>query len=495
MTEIRKDLLPLIVWPKYFYDKQKQFITSKTWQTWFVGGNGSGKSLILYWTLVAYMMGVHPSQNLNLEKPFPGPPLKIKVLVPSFEYVEEQVLETLFDVRRVSQADLELSALLPKGLIKKGYTKDHRAIDIKNGSSLKFATSEQGWRLMSGYELDILGCDEEPQERVFDENVRGLRNAKGGGKIVAGLTPPYLEGQGPTWTKEKIVDAAVTNPDINVISACMADNPAIDAKFIKRFTAGKSKEQIDVQLYGKYPSWGLRVHSSWQDSLWNPETGHGNLLPIDMDMPENWDADWVMAFDWHESKPCAGVWAFMDHDGNIIFYDELDKEVAAGKTIGELCEIFKQIEGQPHDRRKFRRWQDPSAKSKYHAMVREFNAWDEFRRNGIITTEGRNRDPSVGINIVNDYLKGNMKDHPRMFVRENCKYTRQYMNNHFWQRAADGTGKPDPKWSDYPICIRYILQEVGWKRKDAGRNKSWPLTSYGNVKDKRYVVNVGDFFS
>ena len=48
---------------------------------------------------------------------------------------------------------------------------------------------------MRGGEQDILLLDEEGDERVYDECVRGLRNAKGGGKIIAGLTPPYQAGR------------------------------------------------------------------------------------------------------------------------------------------------------------------------------------------------------------------------------------------------------------------------------------------------------------
>ena len=69
--------------------------------------------------------------------------------------------------------------------------------------------------------------DEESGERVWDENKRGLRNAKNGGKILGALTPPYEEGKGPTWTKDKIIDAELEDLDIEVFKACMADNPAI----------------------------------------------------------------------------------------------------------------------------------------------------------------------------------------------------------------------------------------------------------------------------
>jgi len=354
-------------------------------------------------------------------------------------------------------------------------------------------TDEQGWQAHRGKQFDLLVIDEECSERVYDENIRGLRNAKGGGRVIAGLTPPYEAGKGPTWTKERILDKSVDNPNIEVIHACMADNPAITPEFIKVFSEGKTQEMIDVQIYGKYPSWGDLVHKGYQDFLWDSVKCEGNLLPNDHPMPENWDVDWVMAFDWHPSKACAAVFGFIDQDGNIIFFDELDKDVAKDKEIDELAAIFRAIEGFPHEKRRFKRWQDPSAKSKYQAVQRGFNAWDAFRKAGIITSAGKNRDPNVGIDMVNEYIRGNKKDHPRMLVYERCKHLRHYLVNHYWKRAGDGIAKPDPKWSDYPICVRYIIQEIGLHRKNKGRRTNWPLQSFKKQETGRKTIDLGRY--
>jgi len=479
------DWLPIIAWPNYFYDKQAKFTMSDAWQRWFIAANGTGKSLQVYWNPLAYMLGVHPKQ-----KQLGKPPIRVRTIVPSFDNVEDVALQKLLSPQTITPQGIELGPMLPKSMIKKGFSKDHRQITLKNGSFMGWVTSEQGWLAMRGAEYDILVVDEESDERVFDECKRGLRNAKGGGKIIGGLTPPFEEGKGPTWTKEKIVDASIDDPDIEVFNACMADNPAITKEFIKRFSKGKSLEQIQVQIYGQYPSWGKTVHP-FQDRMWNEEECDGHLLPIDTEMPNNRDVDWVMAFDWHQSKPCAAVWGYIDRDKNVIIFDELDTVIAEDKSISDLAELFKKIEGAPFDRRRWRRRQDPSARHKYKGIHKDFNAWDEFRRHGIITGEGKNRQPEIGISIVNDYLRGNTKDHPRLFIRENCVRTRQYMNNHYWKRSRDNPmGKPDPKWSDYPICIRYLLQDLG---KTEREGKKWPLVSY-QTEEKKNVVNLERFF-
>jgi hypothetical protein len=271
----------------------------------------------------------------------------------------------------------------------------------------------------------------------------------------------------------------------------MADNPAITDEFIKRFSKGKTKQQIDVQVYGKYPTWGDLVHPDFQDRVWDAARIDGHLLRNDTPMPNNHDVEWVMAFDWHPSKPCAAVWGYIDRNGDITIFDELDKDLAQGKDIDDLSEIFASIEGAPFAKRRFRRWQDPSAKSTYNAVHRGFNAWDAFRKAGIVTSAGKNRDPNIGIAMVNEYFRGNGSDHPRIYVYERCKYLRRYLGNHYWVRGADGRGKPDPKWSDYPICLRYIVQEIGIKKTYKWKDRrKYPLQSFMQPKSDRHIIDV-----
>ncbi len=229
------------------------------------------------------------------------------------------------------------------------------------------------------------------------------------------------------------------------------------------------------------------VHPDFQDRIYDSEKIDGHLLPNDTEMPEAYDVDWVMAFDWHPSKPCAAVFGWVDNNKNLVIFDELDKEWAEGREISELAVGFENIEGGALNKRRFRRWQDPSSKHKYDG----FNAWDAFRKNGILTNSGKNRDPEVGISIMNNYFRGNCVDHPRIFIFERCKYTRQYLGNHYWKRGEDGKGKPDPKWSDYPICIRYIVQDIGWKHQKKNRRTKWPKYSFQKPVPDRQVIQLG----
>ncbi len=55
----------------------------------------------------------------------------------------------------------EVLSILPHSMIEKGYSKEHRSVDLKNGSQILFVTNEQGWQAMRGKQFDIFAPDEE----------------------------------------------------------------------------------------------------------------------------------------------------------------------------------------------------------------------------------------------------------------------------------------------------------------------------------------------
>ena len=94
--DLPKDFLPLLTWPKFLYRQQREFLKSNAWQTWFIGGNGTGKTLIVYLADCLYLLGMHPYQSR-----IGTAPIKIKCLVPSFDNVEDVALEKLLEPQRI----------------------------------------------------------------------------------------------------------------------------------------------------------------------------------------------------------------------------------------------------------------------------------------------------------------------------------------------------------------------------------------------------------
>ena len=508
MSEIYKDWLPLFEWHKRHYPKQVDFVKAldKYWEVVFCAGNGCGKTAILYWSLITLALGIHPHQ-------IAPPPLRIKILVNDFEHGLEQIFkDTCMASQELSDGTI-LGPMLPESAVKSLWSRDDRSILFNNGSAFFFQTSEQKKKLHSGTNFDILACDEEQPYQIYDESKRGLRTAKGGGKILHSFTPPFDQEDkqvGPSWTKFELIDKFEKgeNPDLYVVRAAMYENPAITQEYIDKFIRGKTEEQIKIQVYGEYPTWGKPVHPGFEDFLWDASKRTGNLLPESFEI--NWndlDLMFEMAVDWHSSKAAAIVWSFEylagPNKGDVVIFDELSPESGKGLTITQVSDAIREVEGWRNIR--IKRWADPKMKDKNNALVTGFNAWDEFRHCGIRFTEGKNRDPGVGISTVNDYLTGKTKknlQHPRLFIRENCRTLRHNLKNHYWQRGNNGIGSPDPKFSDYCVSMRYIVQEKARKtKKPSDEVKKWPITSYGdnfnykrqprldNSKFFRYIEN------
>ena len=494
---IPRDFLPLLEeWPPEFYKQQLQFVAAvgKYKEIVFIAGNGSGKSRIFYWALASFLCGAHPLQEAIGE-----PPLRFKVLIVDFEHGMQKVArETLFEPTWLSHKKKEIGPMFPASMVEKLWTKEDKTLYLKNGSRVEFMTSGQPRKQHSGTNFDALFCDEEPEEDAYDESKRGLRTAKGGGRIFWAFTPPFEASKGPSWSKYKIFDPWREGllQNTMVIRATIFDNPAVSREYIDWFSQGKTEEQLRVQLYGDYPTWGRLIFPKYDDTEWNPETCTGNLLPTSWEIPWD-DEDGLIEFaiDWHPSKPAAALWTYEyrsgPSQGDVVVFDELSPQVTADKTILELSEAIKRVEGEPFQRPKIYRYGDPKMRDKSNALITGFNAWEAFRHAGIFLREAYNRQPEVGISVMNDFISGNKKNHPRLFVRENCVNLRRSLRNHFWTSE----GKPDPKWSDYPICLRYILQRKARRLKKGmmrtNRRQKWPYVSYGN--DPRFGPYTGAY--
>ena len=493
--DIPKCWVPLIEWQSLHYPKQNLFIDSLKdyWEVLFVAGNGTGKSHTLYWSLIMLALGIHPHQ------PAP-PPLAIKVLLHDFEHgygkiFTETCLWEQFLTDEGGQVTRTIGPMLSEDpfMVTRWPSRDDKSILFYNKSLLFFQTSEQKKRQHSGTNFDILACDEEPTKSVYDESKRGLRNAKGGGRILHAFTPPFEEetkNKGPSWTKFDLVDPAESgeDTDIKVVRAAMSENPAITQDFIRKFSKGKTEEQIRIQVYGDYPQWGDMIFPEFSDNYWDADTKVGHILPYDFEV--DFDDPSMMvecAVDWHGSKPPAVVWTAEylsgPTKGDVVVFDEISPLEGKGFTISETSHAIREHEGW--SQRKIARWGDPKMQDKNNALVSGFSPWEEFRHCGIRLRPAWNREPYVGYSIVRDFLRGKGKlnpSHPRLYIKENCKSLIFNMKNHYNVPKGDGLAVPDPKFSDYCVNIKYILQNKSRKIKKnmdkSGAYSKMPLQSF-----------------
>jgi hypothetical protein len=496
-SSVPEAYLPLYQWHNdYHYDKQKLFVDAVRdyWEIVFLAGNGTGKSHILYWSLITLALGLHPRQIAE-------PPLKIKVMLHDFEHGYDKIFTETCLYEQYMHDGRVLKPMLTEGpyMVTSWPSRDNKTLKFFNGSEFFFQTSGQKKRQHSGTNFDILACDEEAEKPKYDESKRGLRTAKGGGRIFHAYTPPFDEEdkqRGPSWTKFDLIDPFEKgeDPDTMVVRSSMSENPAVTSDYIRKFSKGKTEEQIRIQVYGDYPTWGEMIHPEFQDEMWNPDLRVGHLLPDDIEIPWNDpDVKFEMSVDWHPSKPPAILWSFEylagPNKGDVIFFDEISPLEGKGMTISATSKAIREHEGWKN--LKIKRWGDPKAKDKNNALISGFCVWDEFRHCGIRLVEANNRNPEVGIAVVNDFFRGkgkNNPDHPRVFIRENCRTLRHNLKNHYWKKREDGTGNPDPKFSDYCVNVRYHLAPKSRriKKNMDRREDKWPMTAYGN-----YILGQG----
>jgi len=278
----------------------------------------------------------------------------------------------------------------------------------------------------------------------------------------------------------------------------MKDNPAITDDFIRRFSKGKTEQQIRIQVYGDYPTWGKIILSSFDPTLWNPKAKTGNLLPYDFEVPwYDHDVLFEMAVDWHGSKPPAVIWSFEylhgPNKGDVVVFDEIAVTEGQNYTILDTAMAIREHEG--HRTLKIRRFCDPKMADKNNALITGFTPKKEFQNCGIRFTDGWNREPYTGYSIIEDYLRGKGKqnlEHPRLFILETCKSLIYNMQNHYNVVKDDSTSRPDTQFSDYCVNLKYIMQNKSRKRKKnlsnaIVRNRTMPLTSYTDADFQPYM--------
>jgi hypothetical protein len=475
--DIPKCWVPLFEWQALHYSKQNAYIDA----------------LADYWTVVLLA----------------PPPLAIKVLMHDFEHGYGKIFtETCLWDQYLMGEDGQVSRTIKPMLVEdplmvtRWPSRDDKSILFYNKSLIFFQTSEQKKRQHSGTNFDILACDEEPAKAIYDESVRGLRNAKGGGKILHAFTPPFGEetkNKGPSWTKFDLIDPAEKgeDPDVKVIRAAMSENPAITDEFIRKFSKGKTEEQIRIQVYGDYPQWGDMIFPEFSDEMWDAHTKTGYLLPYDFEIDLE-DPEFLIecALDWHGSKAPAVIWTAEylagPSKGDVVVFDEISPLEGDGFTISETCQAIREHEGWV--KAKIVRWGDPKMQDKNNAIISGFSPWEEFRHCGIRLKPAWNREPYVGYSIVRDFLRGKGKlnpTHPRVFIKENCKTLIFNMKNHYNVPKVDGLAVPDPRFSDYCVNLKYILQNKSRKVKKnmdkSGRCAKLPIQSFAtDYVDQKY---------
>lgn len=206
-------------------------------------------------------------------------------------------------------------------------------------------------------------------------------------------------------------------------------------------------------------SWKKEYEIDWfarSGQLVYPQFSRGIHLMDPFKIPTDWIR--YCAVDPGLRNPTAALWAAVDEEGNVYFYDE---HYVAEKEVQWHANIFKQKE---KNTRIFRRLIDPSAANRSPSNKKSII--DEYKKHGIFCIPANNN-VEAGINRVIEYLKVDPDTQkPRVFFFKTLQNTINEITNYRWEEIdphrvilSNPPERPVKKNDHLMDCLRYILMD------------------------------------
>jgi len=272
------------------YDKQAQFLSSKSLFTGFVGGRGSGKSEIGAW------------RTLCRTQALPGKTHGI--FAPSYKMLNRSTLKSFYSVAR------------PYIL---GGNKQEGIIYMKNGAnvlccSLDDPESGRGTNLSTAWfdEASLIVKD------AYDIVIACLREGGVQGELYATFTP---KGRGH-WT----FDTFGSNEHAKLIIARTSENPFLPANFAEvlrsQYTSRFAAQELDAEF--------LDMEGALCSAEWFPTV---EVAPANLECARGWD---LAATAKKTADYTAGVKMGRDADGRFYVTGLVHGQIAAGSILSTL---------------------------------------------------------------------------------------------------------------------------------------------------------------
>ena len=259
--------------------KRCRCITVEHHNHYFVLANGivtsnSGKSVSGVCEGVWYSTGTHPYKDIPV-------PNYGRVVCTDFTNGIEKVIIP------------EYKKWMPKHMLKgesweKAFHSASRTLSLVNGSTIEFMSNDQDVEKFAGASRHWTHFDEEPRSAIFKECRMRLIDAKGDLWIT--MTPD----KGMSWVYSELYERAGEDPDIEVFTYGIYDNPYIDNDEIDMIKRGLSEGQIDAKIYGKFVQLSGLIYREY-----NPDVHNLRRFTI----PSNWPK--VCSIDPHPRNPTA----------------------------------------------------------------------------------------------------------------------------------------------------------------------------------------------
>lgn len=426
--------------------KHEEMHKSEAHITALFGGNSSGKTVWLVVQALRAALNQDPYREWQV-------PNHGRLVTPDFEHgVEEDFMPI---IREFCPRNKNGRLLMTTGKNSRGHISKLR---FYNGSQIEFTSHKQDFMSQEGVKRDWIGFNEPPPQNIFNASKSRLmkkdRSINKRGYIWMAMT---LLSE--PWIIEDIYEQQhAKNSGIKCEILSVYDRGDLTREqqdvIVHEMSIGLTSEEKRVRIFGDFINFGGRVYSVYRD------TDPWVVKPFRI--PKDWQI--IESIDPHDGKPTAVVWIAVDphNDRLYIIKDMYDHTL---RTVSQIAEGIqaKRREEWGDGRLCFNYAGengsytiiDPSAD--YERRLVGINYRDEFARCGIRTRKIRKPDVAASIKKMEDLLRLDEDDKPRLMVFETCSRVR-YEFMHYIRDPEDGSIRKTN--DDCMDDIRYTICSV-----------------------------------
>lgn len=279
------------------HKKQLAFHQSQKRKRIFFGGNGAGKTFAGAAELYYFVSGKHPYRK---DIQIPCDAWVISVDFPTSKGVAERKVKELFPIDE----------------IKKWHEGD-RILELKNGSTVGFKSSDSGRTKFQGTRKRLLWFDEESPEDIYDECL-ARQHANQPLDVIFTMTPLL----GMSFMYERLFEPWKNGEpevdDVDVVVSSVYDNEYSSADVIKNLERSfKGTPDERSRLFGEFTSKSGLLYPLWNRKI--------HLIPRDdRYLKENWTI--IRSIDPHSSMSIYCLWLAVSPTGEKILVKEYESK-------------------------------------------------------------------------------------------------------------------------------------------------------------------------
>lgn len=414
--------------------KQAEFLrqllnTDKSKNIAYIGGYGSGKSLIL--VIANIMQGVLYGGHYVIARAY-MPELRRTTMQLFLDMLPKELLVE----HRVADAEIHIKSTKGKAIFYFVGLDDPGKLDslTLSGASIDEATqvSEEAF-------LKLQGRLREPS---------GLR------KILLVGNP-----RGHDWVYSYFIkqDKVGLNKDnFKIMIAPSTENKHLPADYVQNMLSTYSKERIQRDIMGSFDSFEGQVYSEFRRDVHVIEP---------FEIPKEWTR--VIGADHGYRNPAAWLWGAVDYDGNIFIYREFYKrewlieEIVRGNPKTGEPGVIQLMRGETIEQCRM----DPSTRAvRGNTGLSDWDTYlDHLPKDFPLMMA--NNEKTAGIDRVKSYLKINpITKKPRLFIFNTCtNFIDEITSYRYGELSPNQEGKSNQKEEPVKVndhlcdSVRYMI--------------------------------------